>query len=211
VSAHGLRPAEQPVGRHRDPVAADDRVGRGDRERSGQEAGRQHVDARPDEEERTAEPHPELEQQDRSDRQETAHERRQERAEHQAGAKHGDERSDLTARQTLPLAQDDDREQQARANEVREPVKERACTQERPVPQEAKAFCKPRTQRGEVGLALLLERCPHRKQRESRERVRDCIDDERERAREPEERTPERRPGQLHRCLTARLGAHGCR
>src|SRR5262245_58012667 len=51
-----LHAPEQTVRRHRIRVAADDGVGRGDRERRREDAGRQHVDIRPDEEERAAGP-----------------------------------------------------------------------------------------------------------------------------------------------------------
>jgi hypothetical protein len=200
-----LRAAEQPVGCHRDPVAVDDRVGRRDCDCRGQDAGGQYVDARPDEEGRTAEPRPELEQQNSSDREEAADERRHERTEQQAGAEGGDQRADLTARQPLPLADDDERKQQAGADEVREPIEKRACAQKRLAPQEAEALREPRAQRREVRLAFLLERCPHREQREGRERVRNRIGEERERAAEPEERAADGRPDEADdrgpRCL----------
>ena len=55
------------------------------------------------------------------------------------------------------------------------------------------ALGEPRAQRGAVGLALLLERRPHREQRDGRERVGERVDGERERAGDPEERAAERR------------------
>ncbi len=58
---------------------------------------------------------------------------------------------------------------------------------------------------------LLLERGPHREQRESRERIRNRVDEERKRPGEPEERASERRSCEPHHCLPARFGSRGCR
>ena len=143
---YGRRTAEQTVGRHRDPIAVDDRVGRRNRERGGQDAGGQHVDARPDEENGTTDPRPELEHQHRPDRKQAAHERRHERAEQQTGAEYCDERSDLAARQPLLPADDDHGEEHAGPDEVPEPEEQRARAQERLPPDELKALGKPRAQ-----------------------------------------------------------------
>ncbi len=107
----------------------------------------------------------------------------------------------------MPRADDDDRKQQPGSDEVREPKEERTRPQKRLPPEEAEALREPRPQPREVGLAFLLERRPHSNQRESRERVRNRVDEKWQRAGEPEERTPERRPGELHRRLTAGLSA----
>src|SRR5439155_18034757 len=96
-------------------------------------------------------------------------------------------------------------------DEVREAEEERARTQKRPAPEEAETFGELRAQRPTVALALLLERRPHRDQRERRERVRGGVDEKRQRARGSEERAAERRPGELHGCVTARLDTRGSR
>ena len=188
-----------------------DRIGRRDRDRRWQEAGGQHVDVRPDEEERAAEPRPELEQQNAADREQPAYERRDERSKQQAGAECGNERADLAGREPLLSADDDHREQQAGTHEVREPEEKRTCAQERLAPDEMEAFRKPRAHRCEITLAVLLERRPHRQQRESRERIRDRVDEERERTGQPEERAAERRSAQPYDGPSARLRCRGRR
>ena len=65
-------------------------------------------------------------------------------------------------------------------------------------------------QAGEVGLALLLERRPHRESESDRERVRDGVDEERHGAAEREERAAERRPGEHHRRPSRPGAPSGC-
>ena len=82
-----------------------------------------------------------------------------------------------------------------------EPVEERAGAQERLAPEEAEALGDLRAQRRAVGLTLLLERRPHREQRDV-EKAYEIASKRNGSARaEPEERAAERRPAELHRRL----------
>ena len=115
------------------------------------------------------------------------------------------------AREALLLAGDDDHEQDARDREVAEAVEERAGAQERPAPEKAESLHDLRSQTGGVDLTLLLERRPHQREREERERVGDGVEDERHGTAEREERPAERRPGEHHRRAARPDDAHGCR
>src|SRR5207247_3780435 len=121
----------------------------------------EHEDARPNEEDSAAKPRPELEQQDSSDGEKAAHERRRDRAQEEAGAECGNECTDLATRQPLPRADDDEREQQPWADEVREPEEDRARTQGRLAPGAPEALRELRAKRREDQLAIEFERWQH--------------------------------------------------
>ena len=109
------------------------------------------------------------------------------------------------------VADHDHGEQHPGADEVRKPEEERAGTQERLAPDEVEALREPRAQRRDVRLTFLLERCPHREERDGRKRVRERVDDEGDCTADPEERAAERRSREPHHSLPARLGCRGCR
>ena len=181
-----------------------DGVGRRDRESRGEDAGRQYIDVRPDQEERTAGPRPELEQQDATNGEPAPDERREKGAEQHAHAERREQEPDLTARQALLLADHDDREHHAGPDEVREPEQECGRSQERVLPEKAEPLDEARPQGGSVCLAFLLERRAHREQRGCREQIQHRVDEERQRARDAEERSAEGGAGDAHRSFAPR-------
>ena len=78
-------------------------------------------------------------------------------------------------------------------------------------PQEAKAVRDPRALRRGVDHALLLERRPHYGQEDRRHRVRDGVDEERQRAGEAEERSTDRRRGEADGGLSSGDDGDGVR
>ena len=123
---------------------------------------------------------------------------RRKRADQHGRAERGDQHADAGAREPVALGGDHQHEQDARDREVAEAVEERAGAQERPVPEKAEPLRDLRPQARGVDLTLLLERRPHQREREERERVGDGVEEERHGAAEREERASERRPGEHH-------------